>query len=215
MRKVLLMSCTAAAFIAACHSSPPAETPAPQPSEAEVAMHRHMQDSLDAVARATADSIEQARLLAIAERARADSIEQARLAAVTAARLAAEQSTALRQELAVMVHFDVAQSQLLPDGRAALDRKIAILNANPAVRLQITGATDERGSDRYNVALGERRAAAVKRYLTDQGIDVARLDGISTGESSPIAAGSDEAAWAQNRRAEFAIVSGDTPLAMK
>lgn len=214
MRKVLLMSFTAAVFIAACHSGPPAEAPVPQPSEAEIAMHRHMQDSLDAVARTTADSIEQARRLAVAERARADSIEQARLAAATAVRLAAEQSTALRQELGVMVHFDVAQSQLLTDGRAVLDRKIAILNANPAVRLRITGATDERGSDRYNVALGERRAASVKRYLMDQGIDVARLDGVSTGESSPIATGSDEAAWAQNRRAEFDIVSGDTPLAM-
>ena len=214
MRNAILMSFAAAALTAACHSSPAPEAPAPDPSEAEIAMHRHMMDSLDAVTRATADSVEQARQADLAARARADSIEQVRLAAETAAHEAAEKSTALRQELGVMVHFDVAQAQLQQDGRAALDRKVAILNANPAVRLRITGATDERGSDQYNLALGERRAAAVKHYLIEQGIDVSRLDGVSAGEASPINAESDEAAWAENRRAEFMIVSGDTPLAM-
>ncbi len=166
------------------------------------------------MSRATADSVERARQVELAARARADSVEQARLAAETAEREAADRSSALRTELGTMVHFDAARAELQPDGRTALDRKVAILNANPAVRLQITGACDERGSDRYNMALGERRAAAVKRYLVGQGIDVTRLDQLSSGEKSPIVAGSDEAAWAQNRRAEFVIVSGDSPLAM-
>jgi len=173
-----------------------------------------MQDSLDAVARATADSVEQARQqLALAEKARADSIEQVRLATEAAAR-ATEKDAELRQELGVMVYFDVAQAQIQTDGQAILDRKVAILNANPAVRIRITGACDERGSDQYNEALGERRAAAVKQYLTGKGIDVARLDQVSNGEKDPVDSGSDEAAWAQNRRAEFVIVSGDMPLAM-
>jgi len=113
-----------------------------------------------------------------------------------------------------MVYFDVAQAQIRTDGQAILDRKVAILNANPAVRIRITGACDERGSDQYNEALGERRAAAVEKYLTGKGIDVARLDQVSNGEKDPVDSGSDEAAWARNRRAEFVIVSGDMPLAM-
>ncbi|MEP7325240.1 MAG: OmpA family protein, partial [Gemmatimonadota bacterium] len=88
-----------------------------------------------------------------------------------------------------------------------------ILKANPGVRLRITGATDSRGSDQYNEALGDRRAAAVQRYLIEQGIDVSRFDLASSGENSPIDAGSGETAWAQNRRAEFVIVSADSPLA--
>lgn len=214
MRRLILSSLVAVAFTAACHSNPPAPAPAPDPTEAELAMHRHMQDSLDAIARATADSIEHARQLALAEQARADSAALVRMAEEAAARELAAKSAALRDELGVMVHFDVARSQIDDEGRAALDRKAAILAANPEVRLQITGACDERGSDAYNIALGERRAAAAKKYLIGKGVDVTRLDGVSGGESSPIDSGSDEAAWAQNRRAEFVIVSGDTPLAM-
>jgi peptidoglycan-associated lipoprotein len=210
----LLITITGVALASGCHSSPPSPPPTPQPTEAEIAMHRHTQDSLDAVSRAAVDSVERARQVELAERARADSAERARLAVEAAAREAAEQSSALRTELEVMVHFDAARSQLQPDGRTALDRKVAILKANPAVRLQITGACDERGSDQYNMALGERRASAVRRYLVEQGIDVARLDVLSSGEKSPIDSGSGEAAWAQNRRAEFVIVSGDSPLAM-
>lgn len=137
------------------------------------------------------------------------------MAAETAAREAAEKSAELREELGVMVHFDVAQARIQPDGHAALDRKVTILTANPTVRLQITGACDERGSDQYNLALGNRRAAAVKRYLIEKGIDAARLDVMSSGEQSPIDSGRDEAAWARNRRAEFVIVGGDALLAMK
>lgn len=216
MRRItFLIPIAAVVLAAACHSSPPPETPAPQPTEAEIALQRHMQDSLDAVARATADSIEQARQqLALAEKARADSVEQVRLATEAAAREATEKDAELRKELGVMVYFDVAQAQIQTDGQAVLDRKVAILNANPAVRLRITGACDERGSDQYNEALGQRRAAAVKQYLTGKGIDVSRLDQVSNGEKDPVDSGSDEAAWARNRRAEFVIVSGDMPLAM-
>ena len=77
-----------------------------------------------------------------------------------AAREATEKDAELRKELGVMVYFDVAQAQIQTDGQIVLDRKVAILNANPAVRLRITGACDERGSDQYNEALGQRRAAA-------------------------------------------------------
>lgn len=215
MRTTTSLITTAGLLLAAaCSSAPKPPAPAPEPSAAEIAMHRHVQDSLDAVAKVTADSIEAARQLAILEKARADSVEQARLAAETLVRQAEEQNAALRTELALNVHFDVAKSALTPEGREALDRKAAILAANPDVRLKITGGCDDRGSDQYNQALGQRRAAAAKAYLVGKGVDIARLDGVSTGEKSPVDSGTGEAAWALNRRAEFAIVGGDGPLAM-
>ena len=210
-----LTTIAAVAFATGCHGGPKPEPPAPQPSEAELAMRRHAQDSLDAVRRVTADSLEQVRLADIAARARADSVERVRVTAETAAREAAAKSTELRTELAVMVHFAAARATIQEESRTTLDRKVAILNANPAVRLHITGACDERGSDRYNQALGTRRAVAVRQYLVGKGIDVARLDETSSGETSPIDSGKGEMAWARNRRAEFAIVSGDMLLAMK
>jgi peptidoglycan-associated lipoprotein len=217
MRKTtFLITLAGLALAAACQRAPAPAPAVPQPTEAELALRRHVQDSLAAVSRATADSVARVRQAELAAQARADSIERVRLAAETAARdTAAEANATLRTELGVMVHFDVAEAQIQADGRDALDRKVAILTANPAVRLRITGACDERGSDQYNVALGERRAAAVKRYLMEKGIDVARLDEASVGELSPVDTGTGETAWARNRRAEFVIVSGDTPLAMK
>ena len=80
--------------------------------------------------------------------------------------------------------------------------------ANAGMRIRIAGHTDERGSDEYNLALGQRRAAAAKRYLIAQGIDEARIDVVSFGEERPMVEGSDESAWSQNRRDEFEIVVG-------
>lgn len=203
---------TALALTAACNRAPPPVAAPPQPTDAELALQRRTQDSLAAVRQATADSIALARQVELVNQARADSVERARLAAVTAA---ATQNAALRDELAVMVHFDVARAEIQPDGHAVLDRKVAILKANPMVRMRITGACDDRGSDEYNQALGDRRAAAVQRYLVANGIDATRLEQVSVGETSPIDSGAGEVAWARNRRAEFLIVSGESPLAMK
>lgn len=205
--RTMLLTTAGVAFAAACHSPPPPETaPAPTPSP-EVAMQNVFnQDSADAAARAVADSVERVRQAELARKAAADSAERVRMAEA--------KSTELRSELGVMVHFGVGQSRLQAEDMTALDRKVAILNANPAVRLRITGACDDRGSTRYNEALGERRAAAVSKYLVGKGIDVARLDRVSSGETAPIDAGDTEAAWSQNRRAEFLIVSSNTMLAM-
>lgn len=207
-----------AVLVASCHSSPPANAPPPEPSASEIARRKQIQDSLNAVAVARADSLDRASKLAQAEKLRSDSLEAARLEAARLAQQAADQANAtnesLRQELGATVYFDVARSQISDEGRAALDRKVAILDANPDVRLQISGACDERGSESYNLALGERRAGAVKKYLIAKGIAGARLDQTSTGEDSPVSDGHDEAAWAQNRRTSFVITSGNALLAM-
>lgn len=214
MRKNLLLL-TGAVLVASCHSSPPAKAPPPEPSASEIARRKQVQDSLDAVAVATADSIARANQLALQAKQHTDSLEAARLAAERAVKEAADaKNGSLREELGTVVLFDAARSQISPEGRATLDRKVAILDANPEVKLQITGACDERGSERYNMALGEQRAGAVKKYLIGKGIDAARLDQMSTGEGSPVSDGHDEAAWAQNRRTNFMITSGNDLLAM-
>ena len=111
-----------------------------------------------------------------------------------------------------MVHFDYDKSDLRPDARAILDAKVPILQANPDVKIRISGHTDERGSDEYNLALGQRRAAAAKEYLMQHGIAEARIETVSYGEERPIAQGSDESAYAQNRRDEFEITAGPQTL---
>ncbi len=119
---------------------------------------------------------------------------------------------ALRNALAEMVHFDYDRSEIRSVDEATLDRKSAILTANPALRIRISGHADERGSDEYNLALGNRRAASVKRYFVNKGVDAGRLDVASYGEERPIAQGANEEAWYQNRRAEFEVLSGGDNL---
>ena len=101
--------------------------------------------------------------------------------------------------------FDFDKYDLRTDARGTLDRKAAFLNQNGSVRSQIEGHCDERGTNEYNQALGERRANAAKRYLTTAGISDARLSTITYGEERPLDPGHNEAAWARNRRAHFVI----------
>lgn len=110
---------------------------------------------------------------------------------------------ALRRVLAQVVYFDYDKDALRDDARAVLDAKSLILAANPGATVVITGHTDEQGTSEYNLALGQRRAAQVKRYLEAKGIAENRMTTQSLGDSQPAVPGSDEAAYAQNRRAEF------------
>ena len=117
-----------------------------------------------------------------------------------------------RKTLAEMAFFDFDRAQLSSSDQATLDAKIPIFKANPGLRIRIAGNCDERGSDEYNLALGQRRAAAAKRYLTFHGIDASRIETISYGKERPIAAGHDEAAWAQDRNDQFVIIAGADEL---
>ncbi len=111
-----------------------------------------------------------------------------------------------------MVHFDYDQSRIRSDAEAVLQRKIPILRANPGVRLRISGHADERGSVEYNLALGLRRANAVRDYLVNFGIDASRITTETFGEDRPIDPGTTEAAYQRNRRAEFTITAGGDNL---
>ena len=135
--------------------------------------------------------------------------EEARRAEEAAAAERARRLEAARTTLAAPVYFDYDSSELLPDARTTLDAKVPLLTANAGIRVRVGGHTDNRGSDEYNVALGQRRAASVKRYLEARGIDGARIDIVSYGEERPAVQEENENAWAQNRRAEFEIVAGE------
>ena len=113
-----------------------------------------------------------------------------------------------RAALAAPVYFAYDRSDLSSESRSVLDTKAPILSASPGLRLRLAGHTDERGSDEYNLALGQRRAASVLQYLTALGIPAARLDITSFGEEQPVCQESVESCWSRNRRVEFDIVAG-------
>ena len=106
------------------------------------------------------------------------------------------------------VYFDLDQSRLDATDREILQRQAAWLQTYPTVRVLIAGNADERGTREYNLALGERRAQSVKDYLVSLGVDPARIDTVSFGKERPIAAGSNEQAWAQNRNGHTQLIEG-------
>jgi peptidoglycan-associated lipoprotein len=99
-------------------------------------------------------------------------------------------------------YFEYDSSDLKPEAMRALDVHAKDLKGNGA-RVVLEGHTDERGTREYNMALGERRAKAVQRYLVLQGVSPAQLELVSYGEERPVATSSDESSWAQNRRVEL------------
>lgn len=155
---------------------------------------------------------EGARRAAELERMRQDSIARARASADEAERRRSEEVARIRAILEERVHFDYDESNLRADAQEALGRKVPILRANPDVRLRIEGHADERGSVEYNLALGMRRANAVRDYLTGFGMEASRFEVTSMGEDMPLDRGGNESAWARNRRAEFTVTAGGSNL---
>jgi peptidoglycan-associated lipoprotein len=97
------------------------------------------------------------------------------------------------------VFFDFNRSNLKPDARATLDRQAAWLGKYPQVNVQVAGNCDDRGTEEYNLALGQRRANASRDYLVAKGVPGSRITTISYGKDRPTALGDNEQAWAQNR----------------
>ena len=186
MTRSSLIAIGAFVFAAACGGKKPPETPAPEPTPTEAP--------------------------APAPPAPAPAPAPANDDAANAARMAAERAKALTADLTAMIHFDYDKSDIQPDDKANLDRKAAILAANPAARIQIAGNCDERGSTEYNLALGNRRALAAKQYLVGKGVDGSRIETVSYGSERPVAQGSTEAAWAQNRNDQFLVTAGGSNL---
>ena len=198
MRPMLLAVPVAFAMIAsACHNAAP-----PQ-----VAVAPHVDSS--ALQRARQDSIARAE-----EAARAREAAERRAAQRRADSLAAleRRSNDLKAMLAAMIHFDFDKSAIRRGDAGVLDEKVPILMANSQVRFQIAGNCDERGSDEYNLALGNRRAIEAKRYLVEHGIDANRIETASYGKERPLDPGHNPEAWAKNRNDQFEILSANVVL---
>jgi len=104
------------------------------------------------------------------------------------------------------IYFDFDKSNIRENQRDRIEKNAAFLKENKVVRVRIEGNCDERGTNEYNMALGERRAISAKKYLVNLGIHEDRMHTISYGEEKPLLYGHDEYSWAQNRRDDFVMV---------
>lgn len=179
--------------LAACRKKP-AAAPTPAPTTTV------NQDSIDAARRAREEADRRAREAAARDSA---ARAQARLDSIL---------NAARATLNAPVYFDYDAADLRDDARGVLEAKLPILTANSGLRIRIAGHTDSRGSDEYNLALGQRRASAVKDWLTGRGIDGGRIEIVSFGEERPGCTEEAESCWSQNRRAEFEVTAGGERL---
>jgi len=114
----------------------------------------------------------------------------------------------LRVNVGDTVHFALDQYNIEEGDKAILGRQAAWLQKFPSVRVTIEGHADERGTREYNLALGARRANAVKEYLVSQGVSTARVETVSYGKERPICTESNEACWTQNRRGVTVVTGG-------
>jgi peptidoglycan-associated lipoprotein len=105
------------------------------------------------------------------------------------------------------IHFDFDRYDILPEDAQILKENAVLLSKYSQIKVQVEGHCDERGTSEYNLALGERRANAAKKYLVSLGISADRISTISYGEEKPLDTGHNEEAWAQNRRGHFVILS--------
>jgi peptidoglycan-associated lipoprotein len=199
VRRALVAGVAALAVVGACRRRP-AATPTPVDPARSAEELARQRDSLDAAqrARAARDSAELAARQA-AERAG----QGGRDSAVASA----------RSLLLAPVYFDYDAAELRGDSREALEAKLPVMRRHADVRLRVAGHTDDRGSDEYNLALGQRRAASVKRFFGERGVDAGRIDIVSFGKERPSCEAQDESCWSRNRRAEFEITGGGATLA--
>jgi len=196
IRFPVVASCAAILAAGACYH-PPAAKPAPQVAP--------VVDNSAADARARAEAARRDSI------ARAEAAQRDAAARAEADRRARDAAESARSAITARIFFDFDHDELSPEAIATLAAKVPVLQAHPDVHLRIEGNADDRGSDEYNLALGQRRAAAARRYLASRGISEARLEVVSFGEERPACKDEAEPCWHQNRRDEFEILSGTLP----
>jgi peptidoglycan-associated lipoprotein len=106
--------------------------------------------------------------------------------------------------------FDYDQTALRSEAQSAIGTNVSMMGKHSDMKIEVQGHADDRGTTQYNMALGQRRANKVVRYMESNGISESRLRAVSYGEERPLSMGADESAWSQNRRAEFKITFGGT-----
>lgn len=139
-------------------------------------------------------------------KAKADAEAKARAEADAKAKAEAEARQAMQEFEQTHIYFDFDKSELKPEARAVLVKKAEYLRKNPEYRVRIEGNCDERGTNEYNLALGDRRAHAALEFLATLGVSEARMDTVSYGEERPLDPGHDEEAWAKNRNDQFKLM---------
>jgi len=163
----------------------------------------------EAAAKAKAKAEAEARAKAEAE-ARAKAEAEARAKAEAEARAKAEAQKLLQDQINAFesenIYFDYDKADLKPEAQSILAKKAQFLGSNSSYSVRIEGNCDERGTNEYNLALGERRADAAKKYLNSLGISADKITTLSYGEEKPVDSGHDETAWSKNRRDEFKLV---------
>jgi peptidoglycan-associated lipoprotein len=190
---------TLAALLGACGSSvkldePPVESRTPTPvSPAPTAQAAGAQAGPGAAAAAPAGGAATT----------APAAPQSQVATVQAGQPSGRGADVLPPGVGRIVYFDFDSFVVRDDGRPVVEAHARLLNANRSRKMIVEGHTDERGGREYNLALGQKRAESVVRSLTLLGAGDAQLEAVSFGEERPAAPGSDEAAWAKNRRAEL------------
>lgn len=133
--------------------------------------------------------------------------------------VAAAPAQTVQQAVAAMnanfarVHFAYDAATLDAASKAALEDNAKIMANHPRITVEVQGHCDERGTVDYNVALGNKRANAVRDYLTNVGVKATRVTTLSYGEEKPMVAGTGEPSWSQNRRAEFRVLVGEAGVA--
>jgi len=173
-----LWGCPKSAEVTAVPEAQPAPAVAPEQSEAAKA---------EALAQANAEKERAAAAAAAEAKAREDAAASERAAAAAGAGLKP-------------IYFDFDRSFIRDDARPVMKANAEWLKANPKAKVRIEGSCDERGTIEYNQALGQRRAAAAKKYLTDLGIASSRISLISYGKEKPVCSEQTEECWQKNRR---------------
>ena len=195
-----MVSAAAALLVAACHKAPP-PAPAPTPAPAPAPDNSAAEARARAAAAALVDSI------ARAEAARTTTRRPARTPPAAPAKPPLPRPRARRSPPRSRASI-IDKDALRADAQAALDAKIPVLKEQTALHIRIDGNADDRGSDEYNLALGQRRSATAKRYLEARGIDASRIEVVSFGKERPACKDENEGCWQQNRRDGFSVTSG-------
>ena len=190
----LLLLITGFMFAASCAKKQVVSEPMVTPAEEEAEAKRL---AAEEAAREAQKALEQERLRE--ERLREERLQELK------ARKEREEIAEQERFINEHIHFEFDKSRLLPEAKEILRKNAKWLSAHPDVSVIIQGHCDERGTNEYNMALGDRRSHSTKTYLVDLGVAPERLTTITYGEERPLDPGHNEAAWAKNRRAQFVI----------
>jgi peptidoglycan-associated lipoprotein len=192
------------AAVAGCSGNPPATTTAPPPPQVETrvtAATPGMQGGSGG-----AGTLGQEQVATARPSATPTAVPAVPQATPTPSRI--PENVALKSESALAtIYFEYDRAKIAPEAQDALAANARWLRDNPSVRVLMEGHCDERGTNEYNLALGERRTLAAKSYLTSLGIEESRMFTISYGEERPADFGHVEEAWSKNRRVEFKVLA--------